>query len=104
VLRNTNVQTHEDAKMSAQTPADAAEQAAEQVKVAAKAYIYGYPLVYNLHEMADFVAGSPRFPVLAPYNTFGHARTPWPRGLGCGATMATKPTTGWSMWTPTTSR
>ena len=69
-----HVQTPEEIKMSAQSPADAAEQAAEQVKVAAEAYIYGYPLVYNLHEMADFASGSPRFPVQAPYNTFGHAR------------------------------
>jgi hypothetical protein len=46
----------------------------EQVKLAAEAYLYGYPLVYNLHEMADFVAGGDRFPMKAPYNEFGHAR------------------------------
>ena len=51
-----------------------ATDAAEQVKLAAEAFLYGYPLVYNLHEMAAFVAGSPRFPVKAHYNEFGHAR------------------------------
>ena len=30
---------------------------AEQVKDAAEAYIYGYPLVYDLEEVAGFVAG-----------------------------------------------
>ncbi len=51
-----------------------ATDAAEKVKLAAEAFLYGYPLVYNLHEMAAFVAGSPRFPVKADYNEFGHAR------------------------------
>jgi hypothetical protein len=46
----------------------------EQVRLAAEAYLYGYPLVYGLHEMADFVAGGTRFPMQAPYNEFGHAR------------------------------
>jgi hypothetical protein len=48
--------------------------AAPQAKLAAEAYIYGYPLVYSLHEIASFVAGSERFPMRAPYNEFGHAR------------------------------
>lgn len=47
---------------------------AEQVKLAAEAYIYGYPLVYGLHEIAAFVEGGGRFPMQAPYNAFGHAR------------------------------
>ena len=56
--------------MSTQSPVDVEE----QVKLAAKAFLYGYPLVYNLHEIGAFVTGSPRFPVRAPYNEFGHAR------------------------------
>jgi hypothetical protein len=47
---------------------------AEQVKLAAEAYIYGYPLVYSLHEAAAFVAGGGKYPMQAPYNAFGHAR------------------------------
>jgi hypothetical protein len=47
---------------------------ADQVKLAAEAYIYGYPLVYSLGEIAAFVAGSERFPMQAPLNEFGHAR------------------------------
>ena len=46
----------------------------EQVEQAAQAYIYGYPLVYNLRECAAFVAGSGGFPARAPYNEFGHVR------------------------------
>ena len=29
----------------------------EQVKLAAEAHLYGYPLVYNMHEMARFPSG-----------------------------------------------
>lgn len=47
---------------------------AEQVKLAAEAYIYGYPLVYSMHEMAKFPAGSPLLGMPVPYNTFGYAR------------------------------
>ncbi|MCU0502400.1 MAG: DUF1254 domain-containing protein [Anaerolineae bacterium] len=49
---------------------------AEQVKLAAEAFLYGYPLVYNLHEIAKFPAG-PNLaqPKALPYNTFGYART-----------------------------
>ncbi len=47
---------------------------AEQVKLAAEVFFYGYPMVYNLHEMGAYVAGSPRFPVSSPINQFGHAR------------------------------
>ncbi|MFN8467852.1 MAG: DUF1254 domain-containing protein [Caldilineaceae bacterium] len=48
--------------------------AAEQVNLAADVFVYGYPLIYNLHECAAYVAGSPRFPMKAPYNQFGYAR------------------------------
>ena len=30
---------------------------AEQIKLAAEAFLYGYPLVYNLREIAKFPAG-----------------------------------------------
>jgi hypothetical protein len=56
--------------MTAQSNPDVAE----QVKLAAEAFFYGYSMVYNLHEMGAYVAGSPRFPISSPYNTFGHAR------------------------------
>lgn len=46
----------------------------EQVDDAAEAFVYGYPLVYNAHESAAFVAGGSSFPMQAPYNDFGHAR------------------------------
>ena len=57
--------------MSSQTNSDGAE----QVKLAVEAFLYGYPLVYNLHEIAKFPAG-PNLagPEALPYNTFGHAR------------------------------
>lgn len=47
---------------------------AEKAKRAAQVYFYGYAPVYNLHEMDSFVQGSPRFPMSAEYNQFGHAR------------------------------
>jgi hypothetical protein len=55
---------------------DAAQEPAleERIQAAAQAYIYGYPLVYGLNEMAAFVAGGGRFPMQAPLNEFGHAR------------------------------
>jgi hypothetical protein len=46
----------------------------EQVKHAAEAYIYGYPLVYDLQEVAEFVEGGGSLPIQAPYNTFAYAR------------------------------
>jgi len=46
----------------------------QQVKDAAEVYIYGYPLVYDLQEVANFVEGAGSFPVQAPYNSFGYAR------------------------------
>jgi hypothetical protein len=51
-----------------------AVQQQEIVEGAARAYVYGYPLVYSMGEAAAFVAGSPRFPSQAPYNEFGHVR------------------------------
>jgi hypothetical protein len=62
----------EERTMTTTVPSDATRE--EQVKLAAEAYIYGYPLVYGLHEMAAFVAGGSKFPMQAPYNAFGHAR------------------------------
>ena len=48
---------------------------AERIKLAAEAFLYGYPLVYNLREIAKFPAG-PNLaqPEPLPYNTFGYAR------------------------------
>lgn len=47
----------------------------EPVRQAAVAYLYGYPLVYSMHEIAKFPAG-PNLaqPEALPYNTFGYAR------------------------------
>jgi hypothetical protein len=47
---------------------------AEQVKEAAEAYLYGYPLVYDLTEVAENVEGGGSLPLQAPYNSFAHAR------------------------------
>jgi hypothetical protein len=47
---------------------------AEQVKDAAEAYLYGYPLVYDLQEVAKFVEGGGSLPIQAPYNRFASAR------------------------------
>ena len=47
----------------------------EQVRAVAQVFVYGYPLVYGLQEMGAFVAGGGKFPMQAPYNEFGHART-----------------------------
>lgn len=44
------------------------------VQTATAAYVYGYPLVYDLDEVANFVTGSGGLPVRAPWNTFGAAR------------------------------
>jgi hypothetical protein len=57
--------------MSAQPNPDVAE----QVKLAAEAFLYGYPLVYNMHEIGKFPAGpNLASPTALPYNTFGYAR------------------------------
>ncbi len=48
---------------------------AELVKLAAEAYIYGYPLVYNMHEIVKFPAGPNLIgPEPQPYNKLGYAR------------------------------
>jgi hypothetical protein len=48
---------------------------AEQVKLAAQAYIYGYPLVYNMGEIGNFEKGGNLIgPDPLPLNTFGYAR------------------------------
>lgn len=48
---------------------------AEAVKLAAEAFLYGYPLVYNLREIAKFPAGPNLVGAQAlPYNTLGYAR------------------------------
>ena len=47
---------------------------AEQVKEAAEAYLYGYPLVYDLTEVAENVEGGGSLPLQAPYNSFAYAR------------------------------
>lgn len=46
----------------------------EQVKDAAEVHIYGYPLVYDLQEVAEFVEGGGSLPIQAPYNSFAYAR------------------------------
>jgi hypothetical protein len=46
----------------------------ERVKLAAEAYLYGYPLVYNLDEIAKFAAGTNLLGQVVPNNTFGCAR------------------------------
>ena len=37
-----------------------ADPAADQVKLAAQIYVYGYPLVYSLSEVGDFATPSPQ--------------------------------------------
>ena len=37
-------------------------------------YVYGYPLVYCLREVAGFAQGHSSLPVSAPWNEFGYAR------------------------------
>jgi hypothetical protein len=44
------------------------------VDAATKAFVYGYPLVYDLDEVEGFVAGGDRFPMRASFNEFGAAR------------------------------
>ena len=50
------------------------QQIEPQVQAAAQAYIYGYPLVYNMKEIGGFVSRGGSLPVSAPFNEFGHAR------------------------------
>jgi hypothetical protein len=44
----------------------------KKISLAAEAYIYGYPLVYNLHEMTNTITKPGLFH--APLNVFGYAR------------------------------
>lgn len=44
------------------------------MKGAAEAYIYGYPLVYSMREIAKFPLGTSALGPALPYNTFGPAR------------------------------
>ncbi len=46
----------------------------DEVKLATQAYIYGYPLVYNMNEIGGFVSGQGRTGMQADLNTFAHAR------------------------------
>jgi hypothetical protein len=46
----------------------------DRLKQATQAYLYGYPLVYCLDEIAKIPAGSPLLERPAPFNTFGAAR------------------------------
>jgi hypothetical protein len=45
----------------------------EEIKLATEAYLYGYPMVYNVNEMIRSVSG-PDLIWSAPVNMFGHAR------------------------------
>ncbi len=48
---------------------------AEKIKLATEAFVYGYPLVYSMRELAKFPAGPNLVqPEPLPYNTFGYAR------------------------------
>jgi hypothetical protein len=48
---------------------------ADMVRLAAQAYVYGYPLVYNLDELAKFSQGTATLlPGVLPYNQVGKAR------------------------------
>jgi hypothetical protein len=47
---------------------------AERAQQAAQTYVYGYPLVYNLHEIDGFANNIASLPFSAPYNHFGYAR------------------------------
>jgi hypothetical protein len=46
----------------------------ERGQLAAQVYVYGYPLVYNLHEIDGFANNIASLPFCAPYNQFGYAR------------------------------
>jgi hypothetical protein len=50
------------------------EQRLGPVEAAARTYVYGYPLVYSLRELAGFAEGHSSLPVSAPWNEFGYAR------------------------------
>jgi hypothetical protein len=46
-----------------------------QVRAATQTYLYGYPLVYNMSEIAKFPAGSSPLGTKVSFNEFGYART-----------------------------
>ena len=46
----------------------------ERTQLATQVYMYGYPLVYNLHEIDGFANNIASIPFSAPYNEFGYAR------------------------------
>ena len=46
----------------------------DRVRAAAQAYIYGYPVVYDLKSVAEFAGGGGGLPIQAPVNEFGCAR------------------------------
>ena len=56
--------------MSTTEPVDGVE----RVERAAQVYIYGYPLVYSVHEIDGFANNTGSLPFSAPYNQFGSAR------------------------------
>jgi hypothetical protein len=60
--------------MTDQQPSADQQPPADKVKAAVQTYLYGYPLVYNLTEVAGLVAGRSALGAPAPLNTFGAAR------------------------------
>ncbi len=46
-----------------------------QVRAATQTYLYGYPLVYNMNEIAKFPAGASPLGTKVSFNEFGYART-----------------------------
>ena len=66
---------------------------AEQVKDAAEVYVYGYPLVYDLKEVAGFVEGGGSLPMQAPIT----ASLP-PAGCWAPRRGSSRPTTTRSTW------
>lgn len=44
------------------------------MQLAEQVYVYGYPLVYNLHEIDGFANNIASLPFSAPWNEFGYAR------------------------------
>ena len=62
---------------------------AEQVKLAAEAYLYGYPLVYNLREIAKFPAG----PILPSRSRFPTTRSDTPENCSTRRLISSHPTT-----------
>jgi len=51
-----------------------ANQEGDLVKTATRMFVYGYPLVASLHELAGFTSGGGSLPVNAPFNEFAAAR------------------------------